>query len=576
MVEEEEEAGLEGAVHLSHSHGHHGGWTRGANNRLSGAEIRALAAHLLANVPAFNSSADTASSSLVSSTSGVLGGGGLSFEAVENLLRHCDIQDFTAPPAAPPPGLGRLRLTGEKSESSSAANSGGSGALGGRTASSEGANTVALAAGSVGEGSASISDGSSSSVPVAITDPSRYGADMVEAKRRKERERDARKAGIDKAPVADGPTSGSSTGATLGGGSAVIASTASDVTTGPSPLQWVYTRGAPAGYCIVVLEGTLSLQIGSEGIESTRGPWQVLGDRALRDPAYRPDYSACPVTSVARCLIIRREDFQAAREGVAPPQRRSAAAGGGGDPTAISSNHHQLHMLKGSPLATALPSSASSSSSSSSSSNSTAYASLVLLGSGAAQVRVRSESTGRTAAAGSDDLSNDIADVKIEVRPAQRVTAATAIAAPHSHSGASSGYDYSYTGANSNSSSSEAVSGGGTAAHPRRADVDGVCDAGSTPVVEPWLPSGGVQKSGGSSAVKELPSDEEEADATSATSDGRRRRGGSKSGVQPRRLSTELAPAVGPIGAGTGGRTNLPPSPFHPQVDSFLTAHRTK
>ena len=53
-----------------------------------------------------------------------------------------------------------------------------------------------------------------------------------------------------------------------------------------------FTTSAPADRLIVVLQGRLHITCGSEGFESDRGPWTVLGAAALRRRDFRADFTA--------------------------------------------------------------------------------------------------------------------------------------------------------------------------------------------------------------------------------------------------------------------------------------------
>ena len=53
-----------------------------------------------------------------------------------------------------------------------------------------------------------------------------------------------------------------------------------------------YQKGEASSWCTVVLQGRLHVVCGSEGFESDRGPWTVLGAPCLRRPSYIADFTA--------------------------------------------------------------------------------------------------------------------------------------------------------------------------------------------------------------------------------------------------------------------------------------------
>jgi len=72
-----------------------------------------------------------------------------------------------------------------------------------------------------------------------------------------------------------------------------------------------YAAGQVCEQCTVVLQGRLHVVCGSEGFESDRGPWTVLGAPSLRLPHYEADFTA-RVMEPSRLLRITRADYEAA------------------------------------------------------------------------------------------------------------------------------------------------------------------------------------------------------------------------------------------------------------------------
>ena len=109
-----------------------------------------------------------------------------------------------------------------------------------------------------------------------------------------------------------------------------------------------YQKGEASSWCTVVLQGRLHVVCGSEGFESDRGPWTVLGAPCLRRPSYIADFTA-RVMEPSRLLRIHKEAYEDAlkqeSEALAAAVRAEAAAhargrggaGGGGFSGGLSS-----------------------------------------------------------------------------------------------------------------------------------------------------------------------------------------------------------------------------------------------
>ena len=72
-----------------------------------------------------------------------------------------------------------------------------------------------------------------------------------------------------------------------------------------------FVAGKACDACTVVLQGRLHVVCGSEGFESDRGPWTVLGAPSLRQQNYVADFTA-RVMEPSRLLQIHRDDYEAA------------------------------------------------------------------------------------------------------------------------------------------------------------------------------------------------------------------------------------------------------------------------
>jgi len=81
---------------------------------------------------------------------------------------------------------------------------------------------------------------------------------------------------------------------------------------GPPPPP-IFQKGKPCDACTIVLQGNLHVVCGSEGFESDRGPWTVLGAPSLRQPPgteYVADFTA-RVMETSRLIHISRADYLA-------------------------------------------------------------------------------------------------------------------------------------------------------------------------------------------------------------------------------------------------------------------------
>ena len=92
---------------------------------------------------------------------------------------------------------------------------------------------------------------------------------------------------------------------------ALLSASVVSVATGGEQEPPPFALGAEVAGCTVVLQGRLHVVCGSEGFESDRGPWTVLGAPSLRSEHYVSDFSAS-VMEPSRLLHISRVDYEAA------------------------------------------------------------------------------------------------------------------------------------------------------------------------------------------------------------------------------------------------------------------------
>jgi hypothetical protein len=91
------------------------------------------------------------------------------------------------------------------------------------------------------------------------------------------------------------------------------------------PTATIVAREEPLDTCYVVLQGSVRLASGRDGIVSTVGPWDVLAANALVERAYRADFTATASSPVVLLLAISRARYEALLRGVA-----GGGGGGGG------------------------------------------------------------------------------------------------------------------------------------------------------------------------------------------------------------------------------------------------------
>ena len=77
----------------------------------------------------------------------------------------------------------------------------------------------------------------------------------------------------------------------------------------------LYKRGCGGALFSLVLQGHVNVWAGEDQFHTNVGPWSTIGDRALTDEEYRPDFTAV-TDGQCRLLQIRREQFEAAAAAV--------------------------------------------------------------------------------------------------------------------------------------------------------------------------------------------------------------------------------------------------------------------
>lgn len=92
-------------------------------------------------------------------------------------------------------------------------------------------------------------------------------------------------------------------------------------------LDLIFRTGEACSQCTVVLQGRLHIVCGSEGFESDRGPWTVLGAPSLRINSYIADFDA-KVMEPSRLLQIKKADYDniLSEQSAAEVQRQEAVA----------------------------------------------------------------------------------------------------------------------------------------------------------------------------------------------------------------------------------------------------------
>ena len=66
----------------------------------------------------------------------------------------------------------------------------------------------------------------------------------------------------------------------------------------------LYTKGEPSSHFILILQGKVEVTTSSEGFSFELGPWSVLGNRALSQDVYIPDFDA---VAMPPCRILKIE-----------------------------------------------------------------------------------------------------------------------------------------------------------------------------------------------------------------------------------------------------------------------------
>ena len=80
--------------------------------------------------------------------------------------------------------------------------------------------------------------------------------------------------------------------------------------------QVLYVRGAESDAFTLILQGWTVVWAGEEAFESELGPWSYMGNAALNQPLYKPDFSSV-TAGRTRLLRVSRASYVRAAEAVA-------------------------------------------------------------------------------------------------------------------------------------------------------------------------------------------------------------------------------------------------------------------
>jgi hypothetical protein len=78
------------------------------------------------------------------------------------------------------------------------------------------------------------------------------------------------------------------------------------------PVELLYERNVSADFATLVLTGKVSIVAGADGFRTDVSSWAFLGQNALLDETYKPDFSAFVSRGPCRCIVIKRARFSAA------------------------------------------------------------------------------------------------------------------------------------------------------------------------------------------------------------------------------------------------------------------------
>ena len=75
------------------------------------------------------------------------------------------------------------------------------------------------------------------------------------------------------------------------------------------PEDLIYEKDVPSDMCTLILSGKVTVIAGADEIRTDVASWTLLGMCALRDPQYKPDFTAFVCSGPCRCIQISRERF---------------------------------------------------------------------------------------------------------------------------------------------------------------------------------------------------------------------------------------------------------------------------
>lgn len=104
----------------------------------------------------------------------------------------------------------------------------------------------------------------------------------------------------------------------------------------------IYQRGVPSELFTLVLQGKVLIVAGGEEFELELGPWSVLGNKALTQTRYLPDFCAYPIGS-CRLVRISKSQYEAALNVLSSRITEGARR----SPRANSSQDDLLHTVQG-------------------------------------------------------------------------------------------------------------------------------------------------------------------------------------------------------------------------------------
>lgn len=104
----------------------------------------------------------------------------------------------------------------------------------------------------------------------------------------------------------------------------------------------IYQRGVPSELFTLVLQGKVLIVAGGEEFELELGPWSVLGNKALTQTRYLPDFCAYPIGS-CRLVRISKSQYEAALNFLSSRITEGARR----SPRANSSQDDLLHTVQG-------------------------------------------------------------------------------------------------------------------------------------------------------------------------------------------------------------------------------------